>query len=214
MSNSKGRAGLVAIVAASGLSVVGVAHADLVFNNGLVNDFSGAADGAVIVADRVDPPAHTTLNWLSGASNSIGSDLNATGSSVVNIFTGSLVGDDMNATGSSLVNIYGGTIVDDIRVRDSSVVHLYGGAIGDSVAARENATLFVYGYGFNYAYGSISDDTGVLSGFLADGTAFSYDFDRGSAGAFTGSIVLVEAIPSPAGLAVLALAGLVRSRRR
>lgn len=203
-----------ALAAVAGLSSVGVAHADLVFNNGLVNDFSGAATGAVIVADSVDPPAHTTLNYLAGASNSIGSDLNATGSSTVNIFTGSLVGDDMNATDASMVNIYGGTITDDIRVRDASVVHLYGGSIGDSVAARETATLFVHGYGFNYAYGSISDDTGVLSGFLSDGTAFSYAFDRGTVGAYTGSIVLVEAVPSPAGLAVLALAGLVRSRRR
>jgi len=185
-----------------------------------------AAVGAVIVADSVDPPAHTTLNYLAGASNSIGSDLNATGSSTVNIFTGSLVGDDMNATGASMVNIYGGTITDDIRVRDASVVHLWGGSIGDSVAARENAFLYIHGYGFNYAYGaygahgaygaygSIAADTGVLDGFLSDGTAFSYGFDRGTVGAYIGSIVLVEAVPSPAGLAVLALAGLVRSRRR
>ena len=49
---------------------------------------------------------------------------------------------------------------------------------------------------------------------LSDGTAISYDFDRGTTGAYTGTIELINAVPSPAGLALLGLAGLVRSRRR
>ena len=190
-----------------------VAHADLVFNNGLVNDFSGSASGLVIVADNPNgPPFATTLNYLAGATST--DDLNATGSSFLNVFAGSTVGDDLNVSGSSTAYMTGGTVVDDIRVRNSSVFHLSGGSIGDSVAARENATLFIYGYDFNFAYGAITAETGTLTGFLSDGTAISYGFDRGTTGAYTGTIELVYAVPSPAGLALLGLAGLVRSRRR
>lgn len=102
--------------------------------------------------------------------------------------------------------MHGGSIADDIRIRDASFVHRYGGSIGDPVAARENATPFIHRDGFNDACGSISDDTGVLSGFRSHGIAFSQDLDRGTVGAFTVTIVLVEAVPSPARLAVLALA--------
>ena len=178
-----------------------------------MNDFSGSASGLVIVADNPNgPPFATTLNYLAGATST--DDLNATGSSFLNVFAGSIVGDDLNVSGSSTAYMTGGTVVDDIRVRNSSVFHLSGGSIGDSVAARENATLFIYGYDFNFAYGAITAETGVLTGLLSDGTAISYDFDRGTTGAYTGTIELINAVPSPAGLALLGLAGLVRSRRR
>ena len=190
-----------------------VAHADLVFDNGLENDFSGSASGKVIVANNPNgPPFATTLNYLAGASNS--DDLDATGSSVVRVFSGSFVFDDFNVTGSSTAYMTGGTVGDDLRVRNSSVFHLSGGSVGDSVAARENATLFIYGYDFNFAYGAIAAETGVLTGFLSDGTAISYAFDRGQTGSFTGTIELVYTVPAPAGIALLALAGLTRSRRR
>ena len=191
----------------------GIAQADLVFENGLENDFSGAASGRVIVNDNPNgPPFATTLNYLSGASNT--DDLNTSGSSVVRVFAGSFIFDDFNVSGLSTAYMTGGTVGDDIRVRNSSVFHLSGGSIGDSIAARENATLYVYGYDFNFAYGAIAAETGVLTGFLSDGTAISYAFDRGTTGAFTGTIELVYAVPSPAGIALLALAGLSRSRRR
>jgi len=193
----------------------GIARADLVFNNGLENDFSGTADGNVIVADNPNgPPFATTLNLLADASNTVGSDLNVSGSSIVRVFAGSTIGDDLNATGASSVFMTGGTILDDIRVRNFSVFHLWDGSIGDSVAERGTATLFTYGYGFNWGYGATAAEEVQLTGFHSDGTALNVSFDRGTAGAFTGTIELVFTVPAPAGIVLLGFAGLRRSRRR
>lgn len=203
----------VAMSATVVASCGGAACADLVFNNGLENDFSGSASGRVIVANNPDgPPFVTTLNYLAGATNT--DDLISTGSSLLRLFAGSFVFDDLSAQDASTVVMTGGTIGDDVRVRNNSVFHLWGGSIGDTIASRENSTLFIYGYDFNWGYGAIAAETGTLTGFLSDGTAISYAFDRGTTGAFTGTIELVYAVPSPAGIALLGLAGLVRSRRR
>lgn len=203
----------LAVPAAAVVSLGGAACADVVFNNGLENDLASAVEGVVVVADNPNgPPFVTSLNFLAGASSTM--DLDVTGSSIVRVFAGSSIGDDLVATNSSTVYMTGGSVGDDIRVRNSSVFHLSGGLVSDTVAARENATLYIYGYGFNWDYGAIAAGTGTITGFLSDGTAINYAFDRGTSGNYTGTIELVYAVPSPAGIALLGLAGIFRSRRR
>jgi len=181
------------------------AQAAVVYNNGAYNTLNTTVSGAVSVEDNPSgPPFVTSLDWLSGGANTVGQDLDTKGSSIVRVYGGT-IGDDLNALTNSRVKVYGGTILDDIRVRNNAVLDLYGGSIGDSVAARESATLNIYGWGFNYADGAIADDTGTITGFLLDGTPISYVFDRGTTGAYTGTINLVT-IPEPATLTLAGLA--------
>jgi hypothetical protein len=170
--------------------------------------------GLVRVEDNPSaPPLVTSLDWLAGGSNTAGSDLDVKGSSRVRVY-GGVIGDDLNALNDSRVSVYGGTISDDIRVRNSAVLNLYGGTITDSVAARENAILNIYGSGFNFADGPIAANTGTITGYLMDGTAFSYVFDRGTTGNYTGTINLFT-VPEPGtlGLAGTAALGLFLLRR-
>lgn len=191
----------MAAVVVAGVQGGASARADLVFDNGQVNSFSGTEAGLVLVRDNpAPPPLVTTLYFQPGASS--GDDLRAYGSSQL-IILGGTIGDDLYGYDDARITMYSGLISDDIRALGRSRIELWGGTVTDSVAARENATLVLHGYGFNYAYGDIADLAGTITGFLKDGTAFSSIFDR----SVTGTIRL-ESVPEPATLTLVALGGL------
>lgn len=201
-------------LALTGLVLLGTgsARADRIFNNGLVNSFSGTDPGFFIVRDNpFPPPLTTTLNVLPGAQS--GDDLRAYGTSIANVY-GGIIGDDLYGYDSSVVSVFGGVISDDIRALGTSRINLRGGTITDSVGAREYSVVTIYGTGFNYAYGTITDATGTITGYLADGTPLNSPFDRGTGN--TGTIILAEPVPEPSTCALfsLGIGGLALWKRR
>ena len=136
------------------------AGADVIYDNGLVNDLSTYQSGS---AQVIDGPggAITTLNVLPGGEIQF----------------------DLLADQNSIVNVSGGVIRDDLTAAGFSVLTVSGGQIGAGPNALGNGRVIVLG-NFNFAYGDYDSGSGLadqfLTGTLADGTTignqiFIYD---------------------------------------
>ncbi|QDU35505.1 hypothetical protein KS4_35880 [Poriferisphaera corsica] len=157
--------------------------------------------------------------------------------------TGGVVADDVNVRGDSLFSMFGGTVGEDFEAGQDSTAFIYGGSISREIVAFQGASITISGGtigisndaflstdfissitldGSNFkidgvaiSLGDIAPTTGILSGNLADGSAFEIDFKRievtfdGTTS--TGTITL---IPEPASFALLSLGSLLFLSRK
>ena len=110
---------------------------------------------------------------------------------------------------ASTMTIYGGEIVTDVGVFGNAVANLYGGIYSYYVAASESGSIHIFGYDFELTQ---SGSSYFLSGFWADGTAFTDIYLRGPD---TYPRVTLHVIPEPSAMfLLLAGFGLMRKTRR
>ena len=110
------------------------------------------------------------------------------------------------------VNILSRVVVGALQVYDSSQVNVFGGSVGELGAFGTSTVTFdgqdfVLGTGLSFDGNKVMG-TGILSGKLMDGTAWSTSILVHDAGA------TILAIPEPATLSLLTLGGLAMLRRR
>jgi hypothetical protein len=127
----------------------------------------------------------------------------------VNIYGGSIgVGPvDSRARYTSTINMYGGSMPRNFYAYNNSTVNIYGGSIGHEMLAYDSSTVNIYGTAFNYAYGSIGDLSGILTGTLATGDPINLIFWRAGLGATINLIEQAPVVPVP-GAVLLGAIGL------
>ncbi len=152
---------------------------------------------------------------------SVGDFLRALSGGVVNISGGS-VGDGFFIYAGSKVNMSGGSVGDGFFAHAGSRVNISGGSIG-SFAARAGSEVNLIGTEFflngvpldtltQHEPSTIASRGGqILSGTLADGSAFSFELNdlRISTKDFfsTDSLLTVTLVPEPSSVVLLLLAG-------
>ena len=194
-------------------------------------DASNSIPGmGVDVMDGPDGP--TTLNVVAGGNIGVDTDgffgnfsVLLRGSSVANITGGGLL-DDLQTTDSAVANVSGGAIASMDAGGGSSIINVTGGVITGSMDpnggtinlsggfvgetdAFNGGVLNIFGSGFNFPLGVISDETGTITGTLADGSALSLSFAQDPASTIT---LIPE--PSPAFLLASGLVAMAVARRR
>ena len=211
--------GSVANISDGTVGVLDVDRSTVNISGGIVGDSSEAFGG--------------TINISGG---SLGDDFNATGAFddevIVNISGGS-VGFSFDANGGSIVNIRGGTIGDNFGAFGSTT-NISGGNIGDGFLATTGSEVNIFGTEFFLNGTPLSDlildqpaeipergENGVLSGLLADGTAFDFELtenttfpNRGIGPGATLTVTLVAAVPEPGSALTLAMTSVLLLTRR
>ena len=198
--------------------------ATLNIEGGVLGDFAEVAESTVninggSVGDAFDAFSGSTVNVSGG---SVGRAFDAFSGSTVNISGGSIgrafvsssftiVGNAFDAFSGSSINISGGSIIGDFEAFSGSEVNLFGTEFSINGVLLEDLEL-------NQAFAIVDRDV-TLSGFLADGTAFSF-FLRSDNNFFRGDFFSTDAtltvtqVPEPTSLAILSLGGLALLRRR
>ncbi len=162
-----------------------------IFNRGVVGKNFDANSGSEVnisggtVDNFFDANSGSEVNISGG---SVGTFFNAESGSEVNI-SGGTVGVFFDANSGSKVNISGGSVGDGFRAFSDSEVNISGGSLGDNFHAFRDSTINLYGREFilngvslgatlriDHAF-TINDRDVVLSGRLADGSAFSFDLN-------------------------------------
>ena len=167
----------------------------------------------------------STVNMSGG---SIGNQFLATRTSTVNI-TGGTVGDGFNTDIEVTVNISGGAVGDRFLVNNFSTANISGGTFGEGFGARANSRVNLFGTSFfldgvemtDLVFGEAFTITArdvTLTGVLSDGSAF--DFVLNSTNTFgvdffsAGATLTVTLVPAPGAAGVVAIGGVLASRRR
>jgi hypothetical protein len=162
-----------------------------IFNRGVLGINFDANSGSEVnisggtVDNFFDANSGSEVNISGG---SVGTHFNAESGSEINI-SGGTVGDFFDANSDSKVNISGGSVGAGFRAFSESAVNISGGLIGDNFHAFRESTINLYGREFildGVSLGAtlridnaftINDRDVVLSGRLADGSAFSFDLN-------------------------------------
>ena len=162
-----------------------------IFNRGVLGINFDANSGSEVnisggtVDNFFDANSGSEVNISGG---SVGTHFNAESGSEINI-SGGTVGDFFDANSDSKVNISGGSVGAGFRAFSESAVNISGGLIGDNFHAFRKSTINLYGREFildGVSLGAtlridnaftINDRDVVLSGRLADGSAFSFDLN-------------------------------------
>ena len=164
-----------------------------------VDIISGASIEAVRVYDTSTVNFYGGTNW---------GDTDCYDSSTVNVYGGEF-DDDVVGEDFSTVNIFDGRIGEGLQAKGSSIVNLFGGSVeviwAGGWSDLHDAILTVVGSGFNLPYGPIAEDSGTLTGTLANGDPINASFRIFS----DASIVLAVPEPSSIALPVAAAIGLV-----
>ena len=168
---------------------------------------------------------------ISGAAQ-VGDGFDVFFDSVVNISDAAQVGSDFRALNGSEVNVSGGSVGDGFSALFGSVVNISGGSVGDAFMASFSSTVNLSGSGFlldgvslepqltlNEAFTLTDRGGAVLSGTLADGTAFDFVLNElfiGGQDQFDAEATLtLTLVPEPGVLSLLALGGVgLLTRRR
>jgi len=125
----------------------------------------------------------------------IDSTLTAEGDSTVTV-SGGWVGDFLAAWGNGHVTVTGG-YQGQIAASNNGRVDIFGGVPIYNILADDQGQMFIYGHRFNYPYGKIVVNEGVLIGNLQSGVPIECPFHIYN----EGSITLV---PEPASICLLA----------
>lgn len=130
-------------------------------------------------------------------------------SSTVNLFGGVVY--QLSTRDSSTVYMYGGEIDRVLSVGDSSVASLFGGKIAADVAIFDSGMVKIYGYDFHWQRSGGGAESGMLSGYWLDGTAFSGMYLRNLPEPFPGSHIVL--IPEPCTFLLLSLGSFILRRQ-
>lgn len=170
-----------------------------------VNLFDGASMGGLGVYDysqvnmfggRISLIMAATGNsHINVSGGTIGSTLTAEGDSTVTV-SGGWVGDFLAAWGNGHVTVTGG-YQGQIAASNNGRVDIFGGVAIYNILADNQGQIFIYGHRFNYPYGKIAVNEGVLIGNLQSGVPIEcpfYIYDEGS----------ITLVPEPASIYLLA----------
>lgn len=127
------------------------------------------------------------------------------------LVTGGTLSDYIYGAGQGRVDILGGSVW-GVRAAGGSVVSIQGGNFTAQeqelgLLAGEASTILLYGTGFNYPKGPVQDDSGTLTGVLADGAPFFATFQLARAGE-------IRIVPEPATIILALGAALALGVRR
>lgn len=170
------------------------------FNGGTgsVVNFSGGTIG-----NQSEAQSGSTFNFSGGQ---IGSEFTAEAGSVVNI-NGGAFEEEFSAGGE--VNITGGDFDEEFEAGSGSVVNISGGTFGNEVSFGSGSEVNLFGAGFlidgvpanlfiqpaqNVTNAALDS---VLSGVLADGTPFSFDFSGDDFLSSTARLTLTQTFNVP-----------------
>lgn len=153
-------------------------------------------------------------------------DVFATNQAIVRL-SGGVIEDDLEAFGNSRIVMTGGSIGEDIEADGGTIVISGGtfatGGIVDldtGLGVSRGGSIQLIGSNFRLngsaiGFGELTAETGLLSGVLADGSAFNdIPFTRIMRGNGSPGSLTLSAIPEPSHCAVLALGGLIVVGRR
>jgi hypothetical protein len=158
----------------------------------------------------------SVVNFFGGEVIGVHEAFGAYGNSTINVYEGLFRGHSVEAEAAGTINIFGGAFETQIYTSEVAQVHIHGGSIS-RLEIAETSWITVYGTGFNYPYGPISDDAGVLTGVLSDGQPINAEFriDR----TFSEDVSVVLAVPESSTLVLMTtsavgLSVIARRRRR
>ena len=179
-------------------TIGGIAAAD----SSVVNVYGGRivstgddADEAVIATDT------GVVNFFGGEVISNFEALATFGHGTINVYDG-LFRSWVDAEEYGTINIFGGSFEGPIIAGDTEAqIHIHGGNI-PRLEVGEWCQMTVYGTGFNYPYGPIPDDAGVLTGVLSNGQAINAEFNIDKT--YSENVSIVLAMPEPSTFAMLA----------
>lgn len=204
------------------------------FNSGAIVTGTNPNDVTLRVADQ------GTANINDGSSFS--NDVLGVDDAVINI-TGGTLNDDLISRGNALIIMSGGTVADDVEADEGTItisggsvgediestggtINISGGTLFDNglanldsgIAVSDNGTISFTGTSFlingvAFGGGSITDDSGTITGTLQDGSMFSsIPFS-----ASDGGTININVVPEPSAFilsfVVASMAGLWRRRR-
>ena len=196
----------------------------LVINGGTIEqDLVGGGNSTITVNNGLmeDDLIITDLAYAAVYGGVVVDDIEVRGEATLDFYAGEVL-EDFEAVNIATANVYGGEIHADISAENVAEVNVYGGVIGagsDSILeSYGNGLITLFGSDFQIdgvdaVYGAITDNSGVLSGKLADGSAFEMDFERIRVGGKRGEIFLAQ-IPEPASLVLLGLGCLMMVGRK
>jgi|GEM_PF-6448899 len=212
-------------------AVIPEAH---IFNHSIVNVTGGSVDfaamydtstlhvsgGMVRYALGLFSAEVRVTGGAIGELNSQGRLANVSGGTLGIVTANSNTDASGGVLGSSIVNITGGTFTSQVNALNDGILNLYGGNVfAASLRALEGGTLNIYGTGLsalltNPSTGGSSLYT--LSGLLSDGSSLDgiQLFVRNNGVTYGNSRFNLINIPTPGAAAVLALGGVLATRRR
>jgi hypothetical protein len=165
-------------------------------DSSILNVYGGNLD---LGDDGVEAIDSSTVNFFGGE---IFDEVGAYGHSTINVYDGLFRGHHFSAEEWGTLNIFGGTIEAEIHATEKEgQVHIHGGNIL-RLEVGEWCQITVYGTGFNYPYGPIPDNAGVLTGVLASGQPINAEFNIDKT--YSEDVSIVLAVPEPSTLVMLA----------
>ncbi len=144
----------------------------------VIADHSSGAATIVNLLDAGRPRHHTEVHG-SSVFNIVGGRTSDTvmaySNSHVSLSSGSIAYDLAGYHSSSLA-VSGGGIFRNLVVYDNNQTFITGGSIGGILDAYDESVITIEGTGFNYAFGTIRNSTGILTGTLVNGDPINNRF--------------------------------------
>ena len=177
-------------------------------NLGIRDNTSGTPTIVNLVADGIVTSMvlvydNSTFNLAGGR---VDNYILTSNNSHVNISSGSIAY-DLRGNDNSVFTISGGAIGDDLLVNHNNQTLITGGSIGGELDVYGDSVVTIEGTGFNYAYGEITNPTGILTGTLANGDPIDNRF-------YVHDNAQIVLVPEPTTLLLLGLGGLMLRRKR